>query len=295
MVEKSRANLSVVAGIFWMFGCVLSFMSLALASRELTDTLSVPQILFLRNLCGLLIIGILCWGKLKKVAHSEQPKLQFKRNVLHFAGQYLWIIGVALLPLAQVFALEFTTPIWVAIFSFLILGERINSYRYISIIGGFLGVLIIVRPGVVEIDAATIMVLLSAASMGMSIVLVKKLITTDSPITILFWMVASQLIMALPLAFLNWKALTILDFPWIIIISIAALSAHYCMAKAIRVIEPTVIIPIDFARVPLIAVVAYYLYGEALDIWIFAGAVLIFVSNYISMRRELLVAKRVKI
>ena len=150
-------------GLVWMALSMISFIGMSIGSRELAASLSIRQVLFFRALVGLIIILVLARRLLPEVREMKMLRLHFIRNIVHFTAQYFWTIGVVFLPLASVFALEFTMPIWVAFFAWLVLGERLTGPRILATIGGFIGVLVIVRPGTSMVDPASTLVLLAAA------------------------------------------------------------------------------------------------------------------------------------
>lgn len=279
----------VLAGLLWMGGCLASFIGMALASRELADTLPILEILLLRSLVGLAVVAALLprlWPELRQL---RDLGLHAARNAVHFIGQYCWTLGVALLPLAQVFALEFTMPIWVALFARVALGERVTRARMAAIAASFVGVLVVVQPGSAGFSPAALIVLLAAAGYGASAVMVKRLTLRSSSAIIVVWMVIMQLPLSLAMTWAGggWVAPAWADLPWILVIGITALSAHYTMAQALRLMDASVAIPIDFLRVPLIAVIGWLLYDEPISAAVFAGTAMIFGANYLAMWAEL--------
>ncbi|MGO4323488.1 DMT family transporter [Pseudomonas sp. KB_12] len=275
-----------LGGALWMAASLLSFIGMAVAARELSKFMSIFEILFFRSLVGLIIVFPVIYQQRAKLKQARDLGLQIGRNAVHFAGQYAWTIGVASLPLVKVFALEFTTPIWVSLLAFLFLKEKLSTARIFAAIGGFLGVLIVLRPGLDSIEPAAFIVLLAAMGYATSIIMVKKLTLTSSPAIIVIWMVLLQLPLGLGLSLAQWRTPTLACLPWILLLGITGLSAHFAMAKALSVMEASIAIPIDFFRVPLIAVVGFFLYGEPLEIWVLVGAVIIFASNYLTFRVE---------
>jgi drug/metabolite transporter (DMT)-like permease len=187
-----------------------------------------------------------------------------------------WAKGITLLPFATVFALEFTTPIWVALFAVLLLGERMTGSRAGSIVLGFAGVLAIVRPGFESFQPAAFLVLGSAIGFATTSIVTKKLITTETTFTILFWMNLIQFPLNLAgsdltfLARLEW----IHTLPVLGIVT-SGLASHFCLTNAFRAGDAIIVMPLDFLRIPLIAFVGWTFYGESLDAIVFFGAGLI--------------------
>lgn len=272
----SRANL--VRAILWMIGTLLSFSAMALSVRGLAGAFSIPEILTIRSSLGLLIlVGIaLAKPSLWSEISLQRVGLHCLRNGIHFSSQYLWALALTLLPLATVFALEFTMPAWTVPLAFLFLGEKLTPARVGSVVCGFLGVLIILRPGLAAFNPAALLVLAAAFGYATVNILTKKLTTTETAFAIVFWMNLIQL----PLGFVSSDPLFFQKIGLHALvpmagIGIAGLSAHYCLTRALKVADATVVIPLDFMRVPLIAIVGWTFYGEALDVFVFAGAFVI--------------------
>ena len=269
---------SVALVLLWMSGVLLSFTAMALSIRALGKTLGVFEILSIRNGTGLLVLSALALARpqLRLQLTTRQIGLQAIRNVFSFFGQFAWAFGITLLPFATVFALEFTAPAWVALFAVLILGERMTASRIGVVVLGLAGVVLITRPGLEGFQPAALWVLAATVAFGASAITTKKLTASQTTFAILFWMNAMQL----PLNLLGSDPLFIrkLDSGQLlplIGIAVSGLTAHLCLTNAFRHGDATVVYPLDFFRLPLIALIGWWFYGEALDPMVFAGAVLI--------------------
>ncbi len=284
-----------MALFLWMSGALASFSILAIGARELSGELTIAQSLCIRSAIGLLFLSCVylfqSWafkGKRFK-ATSTQPrvnvfKLHLFRNCFHFIAQYGWFFGIGLLPLAEVFALEFTVPIWTLLIASFFLNEKVTNNKLLAIFLGTLGVLVIVRPGYALIDYGSIVVLGSAICFAISHTTTKSLAKTESPLTILLFMCLIQLPIGLFLALSDWVWPQGEQWLWLTIIGLSALSAHYCLAKAMQYAEVTTIITLDFFRLPLIAVVGVAFYNEAFEIPLLIGGALMLVGNLIGVR-----------
>lgn len=277
---EAEARSQFGQGLVWMALSMGSFIGMSVGSRELAATLSIQQVLFFRALVGLFVILAVGRALLPEIRGMKRIKLHFLRNVVHFTAQYFWTIGVVMLPLASVFALEFTMPIWVAFFAWMFLKERLTKPRLLATIGGFVGVLVIVRPGIGMVDPAAALVLIAAAGYGLSLIFVKQLTRECSPGAIVVWMILIQLPLGFLAALTDWRTVHMSDIPWMLVAGLGALAAHYCQAQALKRLDASVVMPIDFLRVPLAAVVGYYAYAEAIDLWVFLGGGIILFSNY---------------
>jgi S-adenosylmethionine uptake transporter len=265
---------------------IASFLGMAVAARQLSYTMSTFEILSFRSLIGIIVLLPLVLRRGGTVLHTHQLMLHFWRNLVHFGGQFGWVLGVALLPLAEVFALEFTTPIWVALLAAVFLHERLSAHRIIVVVLGFIGVIVILRPGVDVIQPAAFVVLGAAMLFAGSVVMVKILTRRDAPLAVIFYMSVMQLPMGLIPALFDWTVPAWSDMPLFIIVGVTAVSAHYAMARALMVADASVIFPIDFLRLPAVAVLGYLVYAERIDLWTFIGAAIIFAANYYSILRE---------
>lgn len=261
-----------------MSGVLLSFTVMALSIRALGKTLGVFEIISIRNGTGLVVLSALALTRpqLRLQLNTRQIWLQATRNVLSFAGGIGWALAITLLPFATVFALEFTTPAWVALFAVLILGERMTASRIGVVVLGLAGILLITRPGVEGFQPASLLVLAAAVAFAGSAISTKKLTASQTTFAILFWMNAMQLPMNLAGSdLLFMRKLGSSDLLPVIGVAVSGLTSHLCLTNAFRYGDATVVYPLDFLRLPLIAVIGWWFYREALDPMVFAGAALI--------------------
>tara|TARA_B110000093_G_C12866153_1_gene365556 strand:- start:80 stop:967 length:888 start_codon:yes stop_codon:yes gene_type:complete len=267
-----------------MIGALLSFSLMAVCARELAGEIATHQTLFFRSVIGLVCVSIiLLVSKNTLKIQTNRLGLHTFRNIFHFAGQYGWFLGIGLLPLAEVFALEFTVPIWTLIIAAVALGERITARKIVSVLLGSLGVFVILQPGVSIINAASIIVLASAVCYAISHTATKSLSSSESPMSILFYMCLIQLPIGFLLSMSNWAWPVGLQWLWLLIIGLTALSAHYCMAKAMQYAEVTKVVTLDFLRLPLIALVGVFLYSEQLEIAFIMGGLFMLAGNMVSL------------
>jgi drug/metabolite transporter (DMT)-like permease len=282
MWVKSQA----MRGALWMGGAVLSFAAMAVAVRELQRHMGSFEIVFLRSVVMLAIVGAMLPRAGIATVRTRRFVEHLSRAVLHIGGQYLWVYSIGLLTLATVFAIEFTMPIWAALLAALFLGERLTGPRLVQLTLGLAGVLIILRPGIGAFHPAALAALACSFLYATTMIYTKRLSATESPLAVLFWMSLVQAPITLAAALPHWVAPVIADLPWIVGIGIGSFTAHYCMTRAMHLVDATVAVPIDFFRLPLIAVVGALFYAEALDPLVFIGAAVIFAGTYYSLRRE---------
>ena len=277
---------NTLRAVLWMSGAVLSFSTMAIAARQLLAHMGAFQILFLRSVVMLALVLVIVAQAKDAVTATRRLPLHALRNLVHFGGQYCWVFAIGALPLATVFAIEFTMPVWTAILAALLLGERLTRPRLVMLGLGLIGVLVILRPGLGIVSAASLVALAAAFLYAGNMIATKRLVSSDSPLAVLFWMSVMQTPLALLTALPQWVAPQAGDLPWMLLIGVGSYTAHYCMTRAFKLADATVVVPIDFVRLPLIAVVGAALYGERFDPLILVGAAVIFAGTYYSLSRE---------
>jgi drug/metabolite transporter (DMT)-like permease len=274
---------------FWMTGAISSFSLLGVAGRELKGDLDTFEIMLYRSVVGFVLVlgAAVVLGRVRDLA-PRRMGLQFTRNAIHYAGQNLWFYAVTVAPLAQVFALEFTMPIWALLLAVPVLGERLTPRRVIVALIGFVGILIVTEAWTFTLGPGVLHAALSAIGFAGAAVFTRRL-TRDVPvIAILFWLSVMQGVFSLVIAgydgVIAWPAGE--AFWWALSIGIGGMVAHLCLTTALSLAPASVVIPIDFARLPLITVVGALLYSEPASVWVFAGAAVIFAANYMNLLAE---------
>lgn len=273
--------------ILWMTGSLVSFCLMAVAARELAGQLSIFQALFFRSAIGLICLSLVYLGlKERPQLSTNRLKLHSLRNFVHFAGQYGWFMGISLLPLANVFALEFTVPVWTALIAAFFLKETLTQKKIMAICLGLMGVLIIVKPGYGIFELASLIVIGAAMCYAVAYTTTKALMTTEAPFSILFYMCLLQL----PIGFIgsinHWVWPEGAQWIWLSLIGMTALTAHYCITKAMTHAEVTVIVTLDFLRLPLVALIGVFLYQEAFELSLILGAGVMLLGNLVNTQRK---------
>lgn len=279
----------IAKAALWMTGAIASFSFMAVAGRELSGEYDTFEIMLYRSLVGVIIVvGFTAIKNRWHEVRTDQLGRHFIRNLFHFTGQNLWFYAVAVVPLAQVFALEFTSPLWVAILAPLLLGERMTRVRFLAAVMGFVGILIVTRPNIQTFDVGLITAAMAAICFALTNLLTKRLTRDNSIISILFFLTTIQLGFGLlaagydgDIALPNAGSL-----PFLVLVGCAGLLAHFCLTNALAIAPATVVVPLDFARLPAIAIIAMVLYDEPLEIWVFVGAAVIFTANYLNIWNE---------
>jgi drug/metabolite transporter (DMT)-like permease len=271
----------------WMAGWLAQLLIMAIAGRETTRELNVFEIMELRSILGLFILYPLIRrsGGVATIKTSR-PLQHLARNLIHYGAQLSWFFALTLIPLGQVVSIEFTMPIWTAILAATFLGERLTVWKVSAIVLGVVGVLVIVRPSTGEINPGQLIALAAAVGFGISVAMMKSLTRTETTLAIIFWMLAIQSVAGfLPtLYFWAWPSRYV--FGWIVVIAFCGTFSHYCMARAMLYADATVVLPMDFLRVPLTAMAGWLIYSERLDIFTVLGAALILIGNLLNLKRE---------
>ncbi|HQU67553.1 MAG TPA: DMT family transporter [Albidovulum sp.] len=279
-----------LAAALWMSGSIVGFCAIAISGREISPDLDTFEMMLYRSVIGFAIIlgWVLIAGRRSEIS-TRRLDLQLLRNLVHFAGQNLWLYALLLIPMAQLFALEFSSPIIVALVAPFLLGERLTPVRLLTAVLGFAGILIVARPfGAGGLSVGLLVAIASAVSFAGAAILTKMLTRIVPVLNILFWLTLMQTGFALVCA--GWDfdiALpTARALPWVFVMGVGGIVAHLSLTKALSLAPATIVTPIDFLRLPLIAVVGMLFYAEPFDRWVLIGGAVIFVANWINLRAE---------
>ena len=271
----------------WMAGWLSLMVVIAVAGREATRELAVFQVMLMRSLIGLVMLyplvhaagGLTSMRSGRLVHHGL-------RNAVHYAAQYGWFVALTLIPLAQVVAIEFTMPIWTALLAVAFLGERMNAWKALAVLLGLVGVGMIVRPAASGISLGQAIALAAALGFAVSVTMTKSLTRTDSAVQIIFWMLVVQSLIGLAPALAVWRWPSATVWAWVLLIAFCGTFSHYCMTRAMRHADATVVVPMDFLRVPLTALAGWLVYAERIDFFTIVGTALILGGNLLNLRRS---------
>ena len=273
----------------WMLGAIASFSAMAVAGRMIAAELNTFELMFYRSVIGVVIVLALLSISAKGFAQVRTRRMgaHVQRNVVHFAAQNLWFYGVAVIPLAQLVSLEFTNPIWVAILAPFFLGEKMTRARLLAATLGFIGVLVVARPGVAPFELGHAAGLGAAIGFALNTLYTKTISRTDTVLCVLFWMTLMQagfgLILSLP-GGIPWPSNTM--WIWVGVVGVCGLTAHLSLTTALSVAPATIVAPMEFARLPVVTALGMWLFGEALEISVLVGAVIIVLGNLINILSE---------
>ncbi len=278
----------MIKAFAWMAGTLVSYTIVAVATRQVSFEHDTPTILFFRSLVAIALTTLIVVSSSRGLAQVQTHKIGTHaiRNCVHFVGQFGWFFAIATIPLAHVFALEFTVPIWVALFGPLVLQEKLTLDKVAYILIGFAGVLMIVQPFDFEVELGAVAMLIGAMGFAGAMLGTRKLTRTESPLCILFYMAWLQLpistVLVLSSGSLSWPSVE--NLLLIVVITAGVMTAHYCMARAFMLAEVITVAPMEFLRLPMIAVIGAWLYGESIELATVAGSAAILLGNYLNLR-----------
>jgi len=266
----------------WMLGAVVSFSSMAVAGREMASELDTFEIMMYRSFIGVAIVLLVGGyaGTLSQIT-KERFGLHFIRNISHFAGQNLWFYAVAIIPFAQLFAFEFSTPLWVAILAPIFLAERLTKVRVLAALLGFVGILFVAQPGTITVGPGIIAAAFCAIGFAGAYIATKLLSRTDSITCIMFWLTTIQLVLGIICAAYDGDVAipSVSALPLVVLVGCAGLLAHYCITSALKLAPAMIVSPMDFLRLPVMAFIGATFYNEGFNAWIIVGALIVFAAN----------------
>src|ERR1700730_13281727 len=269
----------------WMAGWLALMLIVAVAGRETTRELNVFQIVEGRSILGLFMLYPLVringgFAAMK----TSRPLQHIGRNLIHYAAQLGWFFALTLIPLGQVVSIEFTMPIWTAILAASLRGERMTVWKIFAIVLGVLGVVVIVRPETGAVNPGQLIALAAAVGFGISVAMMQSLTRTEQTLSIIFWMLVIQSAAGFFPSLYLWRWPSAYAWGWIVVIAFCGTFSHYCMARAMLYADATVVLPMDFLRVPLTATAGWLIYSEPLDKFTVLGAGLILTGNLLNLR-----------
>lgn len=277
---------NVALASLWMLLGIAAFLGLMIGVRQLSASMSVFQMLTLRSLVAFLVLITAARLFENSKIQTNRMRLHLTRNILHFIGQYCWAMGIILLPMAKVIAIEFTTPIWAVLLAAVFLNEKLSLKRILVLVFGLAGVWVIVRPGMQTMEQGTIYAFIATLGFALTMLTSKKLTQTESVWTILIYMSVIQFFVGIIPSMNDWVWPGGIDWFWVVVIGICGMLAHLGLIKALSLADTATILPLDYLRLPATVAIGLAFYGETTDIWVLVGASMIFAANYFHIRSE---------
>ena len=284
MVDEKK-NKSLVA-IFWMFITGLLFVGVTGIVKHLGSGLPAAEAAFLRYVMGLVfvipLIGLIKRANLTKVELS----LFVWRGAVHSVGVMLWFYGMTMLPMAEVTAMSYLSPVFVTIGAALFLGERLAALRIMAIVFAIIGVLVILRPGFREISLGHIAMLINGGLFAASYLIAKVMADRVEPLVVVGMLSIFVTIGLAPWAFLVWVPPTLTQLGWTFVLATFATAGHYTMTLALRAAPIAVTQPVTFLQLIWSILLGILIFNESFDEWVVIGATIIILSISFIMWRE---------
>jgi drug/metabolite transporter (DMT)-like permease len=273
-------------GIVWMCGAAVCYASLYVTLRQVTAHYSPLELIFLRSVfCTLFMLPWLARSGLA-VLRTPRFTLHATRMTATYVAGVLWVYGVAHLPMADVNALNFTSPLFVVLIAMLVLGDKASLHRWIVLGIGFVGTLVILRPGADVISTAALVTVASSCLFATSHSITKYMASTEDPNLNVFYLYALQSLLALIPAALVWTTPDLRDLAWIVAVSLGTLGAQQCIVRSLTAAPASLVMPFNFLQLPIVAFAGLAIYDEVTSLWTWIGAAVICATNYDLARRE---------
>ena len=269
-----------------MIASCVFFAALTGMIRHLSATLDPLEIVFFRNLFGLIVMLPWLMRQGLGALRTQRLRLYGFRALIGLIAMIAWFTAVSRMNLADAVALSFTAPLFATVVAIFLLAEVVRLRRWAAVIAGFVGAMVILRPGFAAIPPEALLVLLSATMMGLSVCLVKLLARTEPVGPIVFYMVLILTPASLIPALFVWRTPGLDEFAWLLALGVAATLGHVCMTRAFTMADATAVLPFDFVRLPLIALLGWVAFGQALDVWTGVGAAIIIAASVYIAHRE---------
>ena len=253
--------------------------------KLLSDDLHPVIICFYRCLMGLIIITPFIIKNNFQALQTDNMRLQILRALINIISMICWFTAIGMMHLEKATALGFTTPLFTTVLAVIVLGEVIRFHRTAALLLGFIGILIIIRPGYMPFEFGTILMLIASFSFSFVLIFVKKLSATDSSLTIIFYHLLYMTPAFFILSLFYWQSIS---FNQLIIFSLmgsSGLLSHWCLAQAFKMSDTTFVMPLQFTKLIWASLIGLFIFAEQPDIWTWIGGVIIFISVvYITYR-----------
>ncbi|WP_135075394.1 DMT family transporter [Terasakiella sp. SH-1] len=279
------------AALWVLFFCI-TMACLSGMIRHLSGEIPALEMVFFRNFFGWLFMLPFVWWAGLSILKTKRIKMHGVRALFGTAAMSCWFLGVTMIPLSDATALSFTVPLFTTLGAVLFLGEVVRMHRWMALIIGFIGALIIIRPGIEEIAPGMLVILASSVFIAAAFLSVKHLTSSEHPWAIVFYMGLFMSPLSLIGASTVWVWPEPEHYPWLIAMGVFASSGQIGMAQALKAADASVSMPYTFSHMIFASLIGYVFFDELADLWTWVGAVVIFSATFYIARREAKLAKK---
>ena len=253
--------------------------------KFLSDDLHPIIICFYRSLMGLILITPFVARNNFKALQTKNMRLQIFRASINIISMICWFSAIGMMHFEKATALGFTTPLFTTVLAVLVLGEVIRFHRTAALLLGFIGIMIIIRPGYVPFEFGTVLMLIASFSFSFVLIFVKKLSATDSSLTIIFYHLLYMTPVFFILSLFYWENINLNQLVIFILMGASGLLSHWCLAQAFKMSDTTFVMPLQFTKLIWASLIGLFIFTEQPDIWTWIGGIIIFISVvYITYR-----------
>ena len=276
----------VLRGIVLMCVSTVAFSIMHALVRFVSEVLPPFQIAFFRNIFGLAFLLPLLMRSRFSILRTKRIGLHALRGIINIIAMLMFFTALSISPIAKVTALSFTAPIFMAILAVFVLRERFRIYRWLAILSGFIGMLIILRPGLVAIDTGALLVTASAGLWAIALLLIKILSRTEASLTIVAYMGIFLGVFSIFPALWVWQPFGMQTLFWLALIGLFGTIAQMSLSQSLKETDPTALMPFDFLKLVWTALIGAWFFSEIPDVYTLIGAAVIFASGFFIALRE---------
>jgi drug/metabolite transporter (DMT)-like permease len=276
----------VLRGIVLMCLSTVAFSIMHGLVRFVSEVLPPFQIAFFRNIFGLAFLLPLLMRSRFSILRTKRIGLHALRGIINIIAMLMFFTALSISPIAKVTALSFTAPIFMAILAVFVLRERFRIYRWLAILSGFIGMLIILRPGLVAIDTGALLVTASAGLWAIALLLIKILSRTEASLTIVVYMGIFLGVFSIFPALWVWQPFGMQTLFWLALIGLFGTIAQMSLSQSLKETDPTALMPFDFLKLVWTALIGAWFFSEIPDVYTLIGAAVIFASGFFIALRE---------
>jgi drug/metabolite transporter (DMT)-like permease len=273
-------------GIVWaLITCFLVSVMIALV-RHLADQFHPSQIVMMRNFFALVFLLPFVFKNISQIVRTKHIKMHLIRGFVGLVGMLLWFYTITLIPLSEAVAITFIVPITTTIAAVFFLKEQVDSKIWISLIIGFVGVVIIVRPGFREFHLGYLLALITPFVWSISNIMTKKLVKTETPGTITLYLSLIIFILSVPISAPHLSPIAMTDFGWFLALGLISNGCYMASAICYSKTDISAVQPFDFSRLIFTAIIAYFAFNEQIDLFTFLGATIILFGSLIATNKS---------